>query len=660
MAKLPDARQAMDNAFSLITSGRIEEAEQSCRESLERLPGSANLLGLLGAILLKRGRTGEAEAVLLRTIALEPEFAKPQEDLGTLYLHQNKPLEAIPCFETAVRLDPGQASALLGLATALARCGRQAEADAAQERFLAASPVGRALAQANQLRLDGEPKRAEKICGEILSQDSQNIRALRLLAKIASDDARYAAAEGLLRRIVELAPDFQPGYSDLAGFLAERSRFHDAVGLFEKAIELRPMQADLHRMLADTLAIINQPQAALQSYESCLALEPAHLPALMGRGHMQRIVGQRDAAISSYVECAQLEPDCGDAWWSLASIRGYRFSATDKQQMMSLLASADIDEPSRIALNFALARACEADSDFEMAWKYYVQGNSAKHHTVKYDRIETAAQNDARIRVFSRDLLQRLAGAATSAPGARPVFIVGVPRSGSTLIEQILASHSQVEGCGELPYLIMLSAMLGKRGPPGLKYPELLASLPPDELLKLGNDYLQYSATHRSNSAAFFTDKMPANFMHVGLVHLVLPQAIIIDARRNPLDACIGNFRQLFAQGKNQSYDLKELGEYYLEYRRLMDHWDEVLPGRVLRVQYEDLVRDLETEVRRILQHCGLPFEEACLDFHSSQRPVNTASSEQVRLPIYGDAVGYWKNYESHLGELKKILEPVL
>ena len=330
--------------------------------------------------------------------------------------------------------------------------------------------------------------------------------------------------------------------------------------------------------------------------------------------------------------------------------------------MMSLLASADIDEPSRIALNFALGRACEADSDFEMAWKYYVQGNAAKRRTVKYDPVETAAQNDVRIRVFSRELLQRLAdgAAGTSTSSARPVFIVGMPRAGSTLIEQVLASHSQVEGCGELPYLIMLSAMLGSRDPYGPKYPEILSQTRPDELLKLGGDYLQHSAAHRSDAARFFTDKMPANFLHVGLIHLVLPQAIIIDARRDPMDTCIGNFRQLFAQGKNQSYDLMELGEYYLEYRRLMDHWDAVLPGRVLKVQYEDVVRDLETEVRQDSAALRLPFEEACLDFHSSKRPVNTASSEQVRLPIYGDAVGFWKNYESHLTELKQILQPVL
>jgi tetratricopeptide (TPR) repeat protein len=662
MATELNAMSEFDNAYSLIASGRIEDAEQSCRDSLRRLPGDVNLLGLLGAILLKRGVTEEAESVLQQTIALEPDFAKPHEDLGTLYLQQDKPANAVTSFETAARLDPHQPSALLGLATALARCGRQAEADAAQERFLELSPAGRALAEAARLRLNGQPKQAEKICGEILSKDSQNIRALRLLARIASDDERYAAAEGLLRRIVSLAPEFQPGYSDLACFLVERSRFHEAIPLFERAIESRPAQADLQRMLADTLSIVNRPAEALRSYERCLELTPGHIPALLGRGHMQRILGQSDAAISAYRECTRLQADFGEAWWSLASIRGYGFSAADQEQMVSLLSRADIEDPARTALHFALARAFEGENKFEMAWEHYAKGNAARRRTVSYDPVETAAQNDARIRIFSHEMLQRLANgtADVAVAGAIPVFIVGVPRSGSTLIEQILASHSQVKGCGELPYITMLSALLDKKDMHGEKYPGSLLTMRRDELLKLGNDYLRLSAAHHGGATGFFTDKMPVNFQHIGLIHLMLPQAIIIDARRNAMDTCVGNFRQLFAQGKNQSYDLLELGEYYLEYRRLMDHWDKVLPGRVLKVRYEDVVRDLETEVRRILQHCGLPFEEACLQFHASVRPVNTASSEQVRQPIYSDAVGFWKNYESKLDDLKQILAPVL
>jgi hypothetical protein len=316
------------------------------------------------------------------------------------------------------------------------------------------------------------------------------------------------------------------------------------------------------------------------------------------------------------------------------------------------------NDDSTAALHFALARAYEAERDFDDAWHHYTQGNAARRRTVKYDPVETQSQNDACIRVFTRDLIRRLTSAANSA--VTPIFIVGMPRAGSTLIEQMLASHSLVDGCGELPYVMMLSTMLGGRKSGDSGYPEILADMQPENLQELGNDYLEYSAERRSTGSRFFTDKMPGNFLHVGFIHLMLPQAVIIDARRNPMDSCVGNYRQLFSQGKNQSYDLQELADYYLEYRRVMAHWDSVLPRRVLRVQYEDVVGDTEAQLRRILDHCTLPYEGSCLNFHASSRPVNTASVEQVREPIYTDAVGFWKNYDSHLEELKQILRPVL
>jgi tetratricopeptide (TPR) repeat protein len=653
-----NAKQTVASALALAAAGRIEDAEKLCRDALTERPDDVNLTGLLGAILLKRGQLGEAETRLQQTIGLEPAFAKPHEDLGVLYLQQNRPEDAVPCFENAVKLNAQSASSLHGLATALARCGRQAEAEAVQQQFLALSPAARALAEAAKLFQGGNAGGAEKICGEILSQDPNNLRALRLLAKIASDKQRYAAAEGLLGRVIQLEPDFYLGYSDLGEFLSQRSRFHEAAAMQLKAAQLNPALAHLHCRLGDTLAIVNKPADALQAYTRCLEIEPGNVAALMGRGHMQRILGQRNAAIASYLECTRLHPETGDAWWSLASIKGYEFSDDQRKRMLALLETAESAGHSSVAIHFAVARAFESAGGFDAAWEHYTLGNTARRSNVDYDAVENRRQNDARIAVFDSELLRRLASPPTSE--TIPVFIVGVPRSGSTLIEQILASHSRVEGCGELPYVIMQSAMLGKSAPDGPRYPEILRQMPPEELQQLGTEYLGHSAAHRRADSAFFTDKMPANFLHVGLIHLMLPQAIIIDARRNPLDACVANYRQLFAQGKNQSYDLKELGEYHLEYLRTMDHWDTVLPGRVLRVEYEQLVGDFEPQVRRILQHCGLEFEAACLNFHQSTRPVNTASSEQVRLPIYTDAIGFWKNFEPHLDELKRILAPVL
>ncbi len=650
MSRTPHANP-LEPIFALLQSGETAAAMAACRELLAADAKDVNALGLLGAILLKQGDCDEAEQLLLRATELAPEFAKPYEDLGTLHLSQQRPGDAADWYAKAVRLDAGQASAFFGLATALERCGKTAEAAAARRRFLELSPQDQALADAARLFAAGDSAAAEKLCGELLIADPKNTRALRLLARVSAANDRIAAAEGLLRRVIDITPDQHLAYSELADLLARQSRFSDAIELFTQACELQPNDAGLHLQLADALAIMNRPDKALAAYERSAELAPKSLPALLGCGHMLRILGQRLEAIDHYRQCTTLQAACGDAWWNLASMRGHTFSADDMQVMQAQLA-ASTDTAVHIPINFALARGFEARKEYGTAWQHYVQGNSDRRKQITYDPVENEAQNDERIRVFTRESLQREQQDENDNPV--PIFIVGLPRSGSTLIEQILASHSQVEGCGELPYVIMLAAELAakdsNREPPN---PLEMSTV---ELQAIGKKYLTHSSRHRSETTPYFTDKMPGNFAHVGLISLLLPRAVIIDARRDPLDTCVANFRQLFAQGKHQSYDLTELGEYYLEYLRLMQHWDEVLPGRVIQVQYEELVSDLEGQVQRLLKHCGLAYEPACLEFHRSKRAVNTASSEQVREPIYTDAVGYWKHFDSELDELKLIL----
>jgi len=309
-------------------------------------------------------------------------------------------------------------------------------------------------------------------------------------------------------------------------------------------------------------------------------------------------------------------------------------------------------------MRFALARTSEASGDFDAAWQDYILGNSLKRTLINYDPVQSEVTHDAIIESFTSDFLDR--GARDTASKHTPIFILGIPRSGSTLIEQILASHSMVEGAGELPYVVMLSSSLGRQRADGLRYPEVLSELNEAQLDALGNAYIYHSSAHRRLGLPCLTDKMPANFSHVGLIKMILPGAKIIDARRHPMATCVANFRQLYAQGKNQTYDLIEFAEYYLEYCRIMDHWQEVLPGQVLRVFYEDIVADLEGQARRMLEFCDLPWEESCLDFHKNTRPVNTASAEQVREPIYTDAVEFWKHYESQLEDVREILAPLL
>ncbi|MEX0709279.1 MAG: sulfotransferase [Woeseia sp.] len=653
------ARDLVDAVLALAQAGRLDDACALCREYLAEWPDEVNVVAALGAVLIRQGAYDEAQQYLERAIELEPRFAKPYEDLGVLYLATQRPADAVAAFEDAIALDSRQASLYYGLATALERSGRRDEAEAARARFLALSPDGKALSEAAQHFLAGRTDCAESICGGILAKEPQNVHAMRLLARICADSHRDAAAVGLLRRMISIAPDFLLAHRDLAWFFLDRSRFHEAIDALQRAVSIRPDAADLHQALGDTLAIVGRSTEALAAYDSVLSLNPEDPRALLGRAHMLRIHGRREESVAAYRQCAAARPDLGDAWWSLASFRGFTFTAAERETMRRQLAGAEPGSDTAIALEFAMARACEHDQDYDQAWARYASANDAKRRKVSYDPVELETQHDLRLRVFDERLMAQ-AGPAGAGRTVRPIFITGVPRSGSTLIEQILACHSDVEGCGELPYVIMLTATIGKDLEGGVHYPESVAGLSGDEWLALGDDYLRHSLAHRRENTACFTDKMPANFGHLGFIRMMLPEAVFIDARRNALDTCVANYRQLFAQGKNQSYDLLELGEYYLEYRRVMQHWERVMPGRILTVQYEDVVRDLEGQVRRLLAHCGLRFEERCLRFHENRRQVNTASAEQVREPIYEDAVGYWKHYESKLGALREILAPAL
>lgn len=652
-----DLRRELESIFGLIRARRMDEAEARCRAALDANADNINLLALLGAILLQKSEWGEAEQTLLRVVELEPAFAKPQEDLGALYMAINDPDKAIGHFESALALDPGLTTARRGLAAALYRVGRESEAEAVRRELPDDSPSGRLLARARELRSGGENDKAEEICQDVLRKEPDNLSALRMLAIIATEREQYGVAEGLLRRMVKMAPHHTGALNDLGKFLGDRGRYPEAIEVLEQALELNEQSPAILRSLGDMLAVIGRSADALAAYEKCLALESDDPAALLGRGHMLRIEGRRDDAEASYRSCVEKRPAIGDAWWSLASLHGHRASDADVATMRGRLSSGALVPEAQVAIHFAMARALEQRDDFAAAWEEYRRGNALKRQLIKYDPVETELVQ-RRIRdTFDASIFEK--PLAQTPEDLVPIFVLGMPRSGSTLIEQILASHSAVRGGGELPYVIMISNALAAHRTDGRAYPELVADLDASQLTGLGRSYLHYASTHFPDDSRYITDKMPANYSHVGFIKLMLPHARIIDARRDAMATCVANFRQLFAQGKNQSYDLVELGEYYLQYVEAMEHWDEVLPGQVLRVNYEEVVAGLEAQVRRILDYCGLPFEPGCVDFHKSERPVNTASSEQVRQPIYRDAVEFWRNYEPWLDELKEVLAPV-
>ena len=658
MPEIYAPKALFDEALELINAGDPVAAEKLCREAVERNPKDVNMSGLLGAVLIKRRRLDEAEQVLKRTIALAPTFAKAHEDLGYALLEQERYEEAVEVLQKAARLDPKLDAARFNLGKALASAGRGKEADAAFEASFELSPERKKLALAAKHHQEGRIEDAEQLYRQVLNNNPRNVDALRMLAMVAATAKRYDDAERLLRKAVGIAPDFLTAVVDLGRVLKEQDRFEEAIDCFKNAIAINPNNPHTHFLLASAYSPAALNHEAAREYRRALDLAPEHPGALLGLGNALKTIGKQDEAIKAYRDCIRVRPDNGEIYWSLANLKTYRFS---DEQIADMAARVDnpegLTDQSEVNFLFALGKAHDDRQDYDKAWRYYARGNGKQRMLAQYDPVQTETINDAIVEVFDKALLEEKAG--KGCPDRAPIFVLGLPRSGSTLVEQILASHSQVEGTSELPYLGRVAMSLNRNRADGVNYPEAVRELEAAHLTALGEDYINYAQLHRTEGKPFFIDKMPNNFPTIGFLNLILPQAKIIDARRHPLDACVGNFRQHYAKGQTFSYDLTDLGEYCLQYLRMMDHWHQALPGRILTVQYEEMVTDFENQARRLLDHCELPWEEACGRFYETERPVRTASSEQVRQPIYTGALNFWRNYERHLDELIEIVEPV-
>jgi tetratricopeptide (TPR) repeat protein len=650
-------RAQFDEAVRLIGAGQLAEAEARCRDVLAKHPDDVNMQALLGALFVKMDRRVEAEATLRRVIEAAPSFAKPAEDLGYLLVQANRPADALPFLERATRLDPSLERGWFNLGKALAVLGRGKEADAAFEKSFELSPERRQMALAAEHQKEGRLEEAERIYRSVLQQNPRNVDALRLLGQLATRADHADDAERMLREAIRLAPDFLLAILDLGQLHKEQDRYAEAITCFDRAIALEPTHVQAHFMRAATLARASFTPEAAAAYRHCLELRPRHAGAHLGLGHVLKATGDYAGAVASYDACIRLTPDSGETWWSLANLKTYRFDDAAIATMERLAASEGLAAQSRINFLFALGKAFEDRGDDERAWEFYRQGNERQRAEVHYDPVQTELMNDRLVATYTAEFLESLRGAGD--PGEAPIFILGLPRSGSTLLEQVLASHPEVEGTAELPYVGRLATSLNLNRPSGINYPEAMRELSPANVAALGAAYLGLARVHRRTRAPRFIDKMPNNFPNIGLIALMLPDAKIIDARRHPLDACFSCWRQLFAKGQNFTYDLTEIGEYYLQYQRMMDHWDRVLPGRVLTVQYEEVVSDFEPQVRRLLAFCGLPWQDECLRFYESDRTVRTPSAEQVRQPIYDRSVGHWRRYERHLGELLAVIEPI-
>ena len=650
---------AFANAERLLETAPHLAVEQA-RAILEAVPRHADTTRVLAAALRLSGDPESALATVAPLAQALPNLPLAQLELGLCLERLGRTAEAVRAFDRASALEPRLSEAWRGLSENLELLGDTASAEKALARQLRASTRDPALIEAATALGDDRLADAERLLRERLKADPADVAAIRMLAETGARLGRYADAEALLTRCLELAPNFAAARHNLATMLYRQNKNLEALAEIQHLTDKEPRHPGYANLRAAILARLGEYDQAIAVCERMLADYPNQPKGWMSYGHALKTVGRQVDSIAAYRKALELAPTLGEAWWSLANLKTVKFSPEDVTAMAAALDAPGLTGDDRLHLHYALGKAHEDAQAWDAAFEHYAAGAAIRRKQLDYDPEENAAETARAKAVFTPALLA--AGAGQGSPAPDPIFIVGLPRAGSTLVEQILASHSMVEGTMELPDLIVMARRLGGKTAHRAEsaYPEVLAELSPDELQALGEEFIERTRVQRKTGKPFFIDKMPNNFAHAGFIHLILPNAKIIDARRHPLGCCFSGFKQHFARGQAFSYDLTDIGRYYADYVELMAHFDAVLPGRVHRVIYEAMIEDPEREIRALLDHCGLPFEEACLSPHKNDRAVRTASSEQVRRPIFKDAVEHWQKFESHLGPLKQALGPVL
>ncbi len=640
-------------AHAALRAGRAATAEAWLRALEARFPGEVNCLWLLGVALLDQDKISASIATLERALAAAPELANARVDLARAYRRSGHADKARAEVRRVLQGQPHHHRAWLAYGDALVDLGKYDEAHVAFERARLTDPHRAQIEEATAALLAGDRKRAEAIFRDILQSDPSHVAALCGLAAVSLAADVATDAERLLRHALRQSEHLPLASRGLGPALVALGRLQEADAAARHAALIEPNNPQNWLTIATVATRLIQPEKALEAYERAARLTAPEARLQMSMGHVLKTLGRRQESEAAYKAALVLDPGLAAAWWSLADLKNYSFSDADVAALESLLASDRRERSNEAQLHFSLGKAHEQRGQYDRAFAHYAQGNALRHSEAPFD-IEGFERRSARIRaVFDQQFF-----AAHATAGERdgaPIFIVGLPRSGSTLVEQILASHPRVEGTMELTNILQIVREFDDMTETREGYPETVRSATGAQLTALGKRYLAQVAPLRHGRERF-TDKLPNNFSHIGLIHAILPHATIIDARRHPMDSCFSAFRQHFAEGQTFSYDLGVLGRYYRSYLSLMDHWDAVLPGKVLHVRYESLVRNPETSIRRLLEHCGLEFDPACLEFHKTVRPVRTASAEQVRQPLYTSGIGYWRHFERELEPLRAAL----
>ena len=642
-------------ARALAKQGQFAEALSVAQALLAEVPENRDALYIVAVSQRYLGRIPDALGTLARCEALHPDYGRLYQEIGHCYRAVREIDAAIQAYEQAVARNHTLSATWSALRDLYAARGRRVDADNAAAHLAALAKLPAPVVYATNLFLEGELYAAEQLVRQFLQTHGDHIEAMRLLAQIGVKLEILDDAEFLLESVLVFAPDYRAARYEYASVLVQRHKYLQAIEETNKLLPLEPHNPAYRTLYANACGGLGRHDDALQVYRELLVASPQAAELHLSIAHALKTLGRQAEAIESYREAAATRPSYGDAYWSLANLKTYRFADDELARMRGQEAAAATSLVDRYHLCFALGKALEDRGEYAESFRYYERGNAFKKSESRYKADLIERNTRLQKQVCTAEFFAARRGCGCEPPD--PIFIVGLPRAGSTLIEQILASHSQVEGTMELAEIPRLVHHLQGREHDEAKphYPGVLPELSADQLRAFGEKYLEDTRMFRTGKP-FFIDKMPNNFRHLGLIHLILPNAKIIDARREPMACCFSNFKQLFAAGQEFTYSFEDIGRYYRTYVELMAHWDAVLPGKVLRVQHEDVVEHLEDNVRRVLEFCDLEFEPACLEFYKTERSVRTASSEQVRQPIYKEGIDQWRNFEPWLAPLKDAL----
>jgi tetratricopeptide (TPR) repeat protein len=661
LAKSPASPSALEPARirALLRQQKFSEALSAAEALLAEAADQRDVLLYVAIAQRYLGRISDALRTLETLERHHPRFSRLHEERGHCFVVMKQAPQAIEAFLRAVNINHALPASWRMLDGLYRMTGQADNAAMAASHVATLRSLPPEVVTATGLFADGDLDAAEPLIRAYLLKHGNHVEAMRLLARIGIARKVLDDAELLLSAVLEFAPDYRVARQEYAGVLIELHKYQSARQQLDELLKTEPDNRLFKTLYATSSVGLGEHERAIAIYRELLLGTPADADLHLSIAHAQKTLGQRQQAIESYRRAAALRPGFGDAYWSLANLKTYRFTGEELSQLRAAESAPTTTLADRYHLCFALGKALEDRGEFAESFRYYELGNALKRSESRYS-VEIIENNTRQqIEVCTAELFASRRGCGAQDPD--PIFIVGLPRSGSTLLEQILASHSLVEGTQELANIQQTVTTLRGRDPDpnNPRYPRILTHTSADDFRQLGEQYLADTRIYRS-SKPFFIDKMPNNFRHLGLIHLMLPNARIIDARREPMACCFSNFKQLFANGQEFTYGIEDIARYYRTYLELMRHWDRVLPGRVLRVHHEDVVDDLEGNVRRMLDFCGLEFEPQCVEFHKTERSVRTASSEQVRQPLFREGLDQWRHFEPWLGPLKSALGDAL